>query len=113
VNQTVRVIKEHTTDFADPLILKTGDLLMAERKKTDWPGWIWCTDKNGKGGWIPECYLKIEGNTGRMLRDYDATELTARPGDKLNVLDEESGWLWCLTEQGRKGWIPKENVELI
>jgi hypothetical protein len=107
------VIKAHTTDFPNPLILKAGDILKTEPKKTEWPGWVWCTEKDGNSGWIPANYLEIENNTARMRCDYNATELTAQIGDILNVLDEESSWYWCVTPRGSKGWIPKDNVEPI
>jgi hypothetical protein len=38
--------------------------------------------------------------------------LTARPGEILEVLDrdDESGWIWCRSTDGREGWVPSRSV---
>jgi hypothetical protein len=46
-----------------------------------------------------------------MLRDYDATELSADVGEELAASQEESGWIWCTNRAGRTGWVPLDNVE--
>jgi uncharacterized protein YgiM (DUF1202 family) len=45
-----------------------------------------------------------------MLRDYDATELTVEPGEEVTILGRESGWGWCVNQQGQKGWVPLDNL---
>jgi uncharacterized protein YgiM (DUF1202 family) len=111
--QTVRVIKTYQTSFPDPLILKAGDKLDLSDRQSDWPGWIWCTTLVGKSGWVPTAYVEPMGQLGLARRDYDATELSAKTGEELTVSHEESGWLWCTNRQGRSGWIPVENVEIV
>ncbi|KAA3635891.1 MAG: hypothetical protein DWP97_03825, partial [Calditrichaeota bacterium] len=64
-------------------------------------------------GWVPERYLDVNGSVGILNRDYDATELDINPGDLLELILEESGWLLCIGEDGQKGWVPKECVELV
>ena len=107
-----RVVKDYRSAYPDPLVLRTGEKVTVEKKKTEWDGWLWCTTEKGKKGWVPEKYLEIEGSKGRACRDYDGTELTAAKGESLEIFEEESGWIWCRTEHGRYGWIPEENVRI-
>ena len=109
--QTVRVVTAYQTPFPDPLILKAGEKLDLSDRESDWPGWLWCTTRQGQSGWVPGAYIEPMGQIGLARRDYDATELSAEEGEELTVNDEESGWLWCADRQGQRGWIPAENVE--
>jgi hypothetical protein len=116
----VSVVKTYTRAFPNPLLLRAGDTLdfdpsderNSERHKNKWPGWLWCTAADGIKGWVPESYVRVEGKSCVLLKDYNATELTVSEGERLLVQFEESGWLWCRTERGLEGWVPKENTEL-
>jgi uncharacterized protein YgiM (DUF1202 family) len=106
------VINAYKKAFPNPLILKAGDEICIEYRKTDWPGWVWGTTDDGKSGWIPESYIERMAQKTVLKRDYNATELTVEIGDTVDILDEESGWFWCRTESGDNGWIPKDNVRM-
>lgn len=106
-----KVIKNHRSDFPNPLILKKGERLSVSPKKTNFEGWIWCTTDEGNSGWVPENFTKNADNDCVMLVDYDATELSVSVGEKLIILSEESDWVWCLNSKKQKGWVPLENVE--
>jgi hypothetical protein len=108
-----KVITEYESPFPDPLKLHKGDLVQIVEKETEWKGWIWCISSNGKEGWVPESYLKIQNNQASLLMDYDATELSVKIGEIYVIEDEESGWFFVSSKKGRKGWIPKENVEIL
>lgn len=108
-----RVIKDYKSPFPDPLILKKGEVLKIEEKECEWSGWTWTITDSGQSGWIPNNYLKISEDTAVLLRDYDATELNASIGQKFLIEHEESGWLWVTSENGKYGWIPLENVEIL
>ncbi len=79
-------------------------------ERIDWV-WIWCTDARGHSGWVPLNYLDWHGSRGRILCDYETTELSVQPGDELRVEKEESGWAWCVDSDGRRGWVPLEHIE--
>ncbi|MFW9770631.1 MAG: SH3 domain-containing protein [Promethearchaeota archaeon] len=113
IKKYCRVIKEHKSSFPDPLILKKGEKLHVENKNSEWPGWIWSITKSEKSGWVPKSYLEIHGNKAIMLRDYDATELTASIGEEFLIEGKESGWAWVTSITGKFGWIPLENIEII
>jgi Variant SH3 domain len=105
------VTQNHEGGLASPIRFGVGEVLRWESRPTEWEGWLWCTDAKGMNGWVPERYVeKIDSDRCRTLRDYDATELTVRVGDELDVHFAESGWAWCETADGRKGWVPESNV---
>lgn len=108
-----RVNIAYQTIYHDPLVLHNGETVTVGRRDTQWPGFLWCTNAAGKGGWVPESYFDCSGETGVANRDYTARELTAGVGEELIIYYEESGWFWCANQQGQSGWIPAENVEII
>jgi hypothetical protein len=108
-----RVITEYKTPFPDPLKLQKNETVETKKKESEWKGWIWCITKIGKEGWIPENYLEIQGKIAKLLQDYDATELTVDVGDILVIEKEESGWFWVSNKEKMRGWVPKENVEVM
>ena len=110
--KSCKVIVEYKSPFADPLKIRKGDQVQFIEKESEWSGWFWCLSKKGKEGWIPKSYIKIQGNHAIMLRDYDATELTAGVGEEFVIKEEESGWFLASGKKGRKGWIPIKNVEI-
>ncbi len=110
MSQSCRVIRACQASTSDPLIVRKGDVLSAGDRTSEWPGWIWCTDPSGKSGWVPEIYVRRAEHCCAMLRDYDATELTVEPGEEVTILGRESGWGWCVNQQGQKGWVPLDNL---
>lgn len=111
MSRTCKVIKSYASTYPDPIKVKKGDILKVGNKESDWNGWTWCTDQNGKSGWLPDSYIKKDGSNCTVLCDYEATELTVNIGEELIVEKEESGWLWCINKEGLRGWIPSENVK--
>jgi uncharacterized protein YgiM (DUF1202 family) len=106
------VVKDYNTPYHDPLKLKKGDEVEVSPKESDWPGWVWCTNEEDKGGWVPTSYLYDYREKIVALRDYDATELDVVKGETVTILYEESGWGWCRKESGECGWLPLENLEI-
>jgi len=113
MRKTCKVIVEYKTPFSNPLIIKKGESLIIEEKKSEWPGWIWCINKQNISGWVPTNYLKIQGKNCLALQDYDATELTVSIGEELYFEKLESGWIWAFNKEGKKGWVPFENVKIV
>ena len=109
--QKYRVIRAHQPDSTNPLIVSKGDRLRCERRQTIWEGWLWCWKPDGPGGWVPEAWVEVEGDTCRMKRGYNAAELLVEPGDYLRPILTQSGWLLAVTRAGVTGWVPLGNVE--
>jgi hypothetical protein len=106
-----RVIADYHSAYPNPIVLRSGDHLTVEDRKTEWDGWLWCTSKENKSGWVPESYIKRDRERGISLRDYDAAELSVAKGDLLMIIEMECGWLRCQCDNGRIGWVPEANVE--
>jgi hypothetical protein len=108
---TCRVIADHQASFPAALVFQAGDVLTVENRETVWEGWIWCISREGVGAWVPEGFVKKQGDSCIALRTYDSTELTVTVGDVLQACEEAGGWLWCTDGKGRWGWVPASSVE--
>ncbi len=108
----IKVVKEYISEFPNPLNLKMDETVFIEHLKVNHAGWKFCKT-NDNEGWIPESYLDINENHGRLKNNYDANELSLNEGQVLEVLNEESGWYWCKKEDGEFGWYPKEMTKII
>lgn len=111
--ERLRVIEKHVASFPYSMVVKEGEEVDVGREDDEMPGWFWCTNSEGVSGWIPEDYIKIEGNKGRILVDYDTIEFTVEVGETLEYIKEAQGWAWCRDGEGRLGWVPLSKVEKI
>lgn len=107
-----RVIKVHNPEPADVLSVLCGEVLEYERRKTIYPGWIWCTDSEGTQAWVPESFVTIEGNSCRMNHDYISQELPLEVDESVEVVGIVAEWALVIKSSGQKGWIPIECLEL-
>ena len=108
--QIYRVRIAYQAVYPDPWSMKAGDPLGVEHKESEWAGWLWCTDVQGQGRWVPERYLEREGDEAVAQRTYHATELSVSEGEMVTGGEKESGWIWCQNEAGHSGWVPLENL---
>ena len=106
-----RVVRAHEPDHVDPLILKKGESVPFERRRTQWDGWLWCTKSTGESGWVPESWVTVHGDHCVAKRDYIATELVVHSNQVLDAILTESGWLLAISSNGTVGWVPLECVE--
>ena len=106
------VIEAHESEFPNPLKLAKGQLVDLKEHSTEWPGWIFAVAEDGNSGWIHKSYLIIDGSSGKIGVDYDATELNVDSGEKLDVLDTKSGWCLCQKLSGEIGWVPERNLSI-
>ena len=108
-----RVIEKYESPYTDPLLITKGEILSIGEKESEWSGWIWCTNKDGESRWVPESYLEIHGNTCKAKQDYNATELNVKTGEVLIIKEEEAEWFWVINQEGKSGWVPIKNVQII
>jgi len=109
--QICRVIFAYQLAYPDPLVISAGEELTIGEKESEWSGWVWCTNQDGKSRWVPEKYVERKGDTGIACYDYEATELSVSVGEELIMGKEESGWIWCTNQEGQSGWVPADHVE--
>lgn len=105
-----KVLTGYRSAYPEPFVVQAGDVLIAGDRQSEWPGWIWCTNREGESRWMPGAYLRRQGEQCIALRDYDAAELTVRPGQELVATEESGGWFWCTDQDGQRGWVPAEHL---
>jgi hypothetical protein len=78
----------------------------------NWKNWVRCISKDAElAGWIPKQYLRIERNSGTVIKEYSSVELPVEIGEKLTVHYHLNGWAWCTDTSGNQGWVPDEKLE--
>jgi ribosomal-protein-alanine N-acetyltransferase len=107
-----KVAESYDVIYTNPIKLKTGERVSIEKWETnpEWAGWAFCVDQRGIKGWVSEKYLRVEGNSALVLREYDATELAVEAGESVRLQYEEFGWAWVENKKGNQGWVPLKNL---
>jgi len=108
----VVVVEAHTIPERPPFRLAVGDVVSVGRRDQEWPAFVFVTGSEGSG-WVPARHLSSESGRATAIAAYDTTELPTSVGDMLEVVtrDDEAGWLWCRSADGREGWVPARTVE--
>ena len=100
-------VREGWTASYDPALrVSAGEPLEVGRGDDEWPGWVWCENATGLGGWLP---LETVGD-GRALEDFDTCELTVAAGERVDPGERRAGWTWCRRGE-RAGWVPDRCLE--
>jgi hypothetical protein len=100
--QRARVISPWVASYDPALRVASGEAVTPGRTDPDNPGWRWCVNEQGLGGWLPDALVV----NGRVLADFDSTELTVGQGHVVEILDRCAGWTRCRW-QGVVGWVPE------
>jgi hypothetical protein len=92
--------------------LAAGDVVTVGRRDEDWPAFVFVTTEHGSG-WVPSRHLSAETGEATLITSYDTTELATSVGETLEIVvrDDESGWLWCRSDEWREGWVPSRTLE--
>ncbi len=109
----VEAIIFYRSPLPDPLIASANTRLHLKKRADEEPGWVYATGPDGKEGWVPRSWLRIEGDAGVLKQDYNATELDLEVGDELLVTRVVDGWYWARNAAGREGWIPARAVRIL
>lgn len=104
------VIADWQVVYPDPLTLAAGETVTLGQRDTEWPGWIWCVNGAGQGGWVPEQVIDIHDAHGTLRQAYTALELAVKAGEWVNVQQRINGWAWCVNAEGASGWVPERNL---
>ncbi|MDX5475905.1 MAG: SH3 domain-containing protein [Bacillaceae bacterium] len=103
------VIKDHKSNYPDPIILKKDQEVLYGEEDTQYPNWIFCkSNSTKKEGWVPKQILTNPNPDGIAIvtKDYSAHELTIKKGDTVLGLEHLNDWTYCKTENKELGWIP-------
>lgn len=113
IKQKGKVTRDYSTASMRPLTVRTGDRITLGRKDPEWPGWVWGVNADGQSAWVPESYLRREGDKGILLVDYTSRELSLHTGEELELQYQESGWYWARNQNGETGWAPSKHIQVI
>ena len=100
----VKVITEHLGEGSFPCFLKGTPVIMKEAC-THFINWYAC-EIDGHQTYVPGCFVC----DGKLIRDYNPTELVQSKGDILEIIEIVYAWLIAKNNNGEIGWIPAENV---
>lgn len=106
---TAVAVREYARPYDDPLAATAGTEVTpdpASGKTTDIVGWIWCRAPDGREGWVPESWLELRNGRTVLKRDFSALELGVKPGDRIEVILGESGFVLGRNAAGEQGWVP-------
>jgi SH3-like domain-containing protein len=102
-----RVTAAWEASYDPALKVARGEALTLGGTDPEFPGWRWCVNAGGLGGWLPETLL--DGD--RAGEDFDTAELKVSPGDTVTLLDARAGWWRCRKADGREGWLPEDVLD--
>lgn len=107
------VVREHRSNYPNPVSFEAGDRLLVGEKDTEYLGWVKITDRKGRVGWAPLEYIELSENgaSGAAVRFYSAKELDVDPGERLTVKYEHCQWCWVEHKIKGGGWVPRECLE--
>jgi hypothetical protein len=104
------VLEDNEPTYLDPIQVSKGDLLIVGEEDSEYPGWIWCENQQGKRGWVPDDCIETSGSVSRAKYDYSAVELRAHTGELLIPIQYKYGWVQCSNGDGARGWLPLTKV---
>ena len=111
MRQLYRVTKEHKASFDYAFIAERGEPVSVGREDPEMPGWFWCKNAGGLEAWIPRTHIDILGEIAVFNQPYNSSEHDAKPGEIIQYLGESFGWIECLNEEWRYGWIPAPKLK--
>ena len=87
-----------------PTFAKETKVAIKQEDK-DFRGWHEA-EIEGHQTFIPKHFV----SDGKLVRDYNPTELVGEVGDLVEVQEIHHAWLLATDEQGTTGWIPSAVV---
>jgi len=110
------VIRDHISEYPEPITLVKGDPLTVGEKyegPEGWNNWFFCNTPGQKGGWVPAQIIEIiNANTARARENYTARELNVQAGNLLLGSRIMNGWVWCKNPSSfESGWVPLANLQ--
>jgi SH3-like domain-containing protein len=103
-----RLRSGYRPQYPDPICFAAGESLVLGGRDTEWPQFVWATDARGRSGWVHES--RLDGAVA--VRDYDARELAADAGARVQLLEEAGGWWWSRDARGECGWLPARELDI-
>ena len=100
----VKATAQHLGEGQFPTFAKDTPVKMGVTESR-FPHWFPCVIE-GHETYVPEMFV----NNGKLVMDYNPTELVAEVGVILDMQEIVCGWLLAANADGVVGWIPAESV---
>ena len=100
----VKVVNQHLGEGSFPTFKKGTTVALGEQCM-NYPHWYPCIIE-GYNTYVPDSFV----HEGKLICDYNPTELVAEVGDVLEVHEIINAWLVVKNAEGATGWIPAEAV---
>ena len=112
------VIKDHASEFPDPIRFERGALLVVGETydgPEGWADWHFCETPGRNGGWVPAQVIEFQSDgTARAAEDYTARELDVKTGEVVVGSRVLNGWVWCERPASTEsGWVPLDNLRQV
>jgi hypothetical protein len=109
----VIVIKEHISNYPNPIAFEQGETLQLGKHDTEFKGWIRVTTSDENEGWAPIQYIEFGSGSSQGIAQcsYNAHELNTKLSETLSVITELNGWYLVSNEQDDVGWVPVQTVK--
>lgn len=109
------VTGSYAPQYADPVAIESGAQVrfVARSDDGEFPGWRWAVAADGRAGWVPQAWFRVNGDSGVARRSYSARELAVRPGDRLREIEELGGWVLAYRAGEQLGWVPQSALAAI
>ena len=99
------VMNDHPGEGVFPLFPKSSQVLQTGPLCTHYENWYPCTI-DGHQTYVPTIFVR----DGKLVRDYNPTELVCKMGETLEVTEIVYAWLFVKNAAGESGWFPAERA---
>lgn len=98
---------DYTVVDRSPVCLKAGETVDLGMEDKGWAGWVWATNGEGRGTYVPVTSLERLGkDQATVMEEFQAVDLSLKKGEEVMALREVCGWFWCRNASGAEGWVP-------
>ena len=101
----VKIIQTCLGEGQFPTFKKGTAVSLAEKSCSHFLHW-WPCEIERHRTYVPESFV----SDGKLIRDYNPTELVQEVGDIVEVQEIVYAWLLATNKDGVSGWIPAEAV---
>jgi SH3-like domain-containing protein len=102
------VVREaYAAQYADPIVLRQGDIVQVQQADAEFVEWLWCRGPDGKEGWVHRSFLSESSGHATAISDYSAREVTVSAGERGRIIQALNGWALVELEGNRVGWVPE------
>lgn len=114
IHSRYRVTTSYQAKYTNPIRFESGELIELGGRDSEYPEFLWAKDEKGREGWVHQSkFLVTSEKKAVTTAHYDATELSARPGELVSAEEMLGDWCWCSNSEGKKGWLPNHLLERV